>query len=162
MNRRLNRPPISIVRRTAATYVDLVLVVLIVGILAAVASPKFNEALEKQQAEAAARRIRDDLMLVRSEAVARSQDLTVAFDAVAESYTVAGLESVDRPGQTYEIVLNQSPYSADLVSVNFGGNTMVTFNRFGDVDSGGAVTVGSTSYQQTVTVNSETGRATIP
>ena len=50
-------------RSSAFTLVELIIVVLIIGIIAAVAVPRFSESLMYHRAEAAAKRIQVDLGL---------------------------------------------------------------------------------------------------
>ncbi|MCA9233915.1 MAG: hypothetical protein KDA44_00490 [Planctomycetales bacterium] len=160
----LRRLPSTAPKRTrrAFTFIDLTISVLILGILAAVASPKFIAALNKQRVEAAAERVRADLQLARTTALALSTSQSVAFDPATETYLAAGLANVNRPGAAYSVDLSDSPYAADIVSADFGGSATVVFDHYGAPDHGGVVTFGSGSYQQTVTLWAETGRASIP
>lgn len=142
--------------------VDLVITVLITGILAAVAAPKFVNSLHRMRAEQAAKRIKVDLGLARQAAISESKTLSVSFTPASDDYSIPGLPDIDRPGQAYAVALDASPYNAVLVSATLGGDADVQFDRYGKPDSGGTITVESGGYQETVTVEPETGKASIP
>ncbi len=144
------------------TLVEVVIVVLILGILAAVAAPRFAGALHRARAEEAAKRIQVDLGYAREKAISSSSPLTVSFTPLTDDYTIPVLADLNRPGRQYAVALNSSPYNAALVSATLGGDGDVQFDRYGIPDSGGTITVESGGYQQTVTVNADTGKATIP
>lgn len=148
--------------RAGFTFLDLVITVLIIGILSAVAAPKFADTLHRTRAEAAARRIKADLGFVRQTAISESATLSVSFTPASNDYSIPGLPDLNRPGQTYAVALNSPPYDATLVSATLGADSDVQFDRYGKPDSGGLITVESGGYQQTVTVDPETGKASIP
>ena len=55
-------------RRCAFTFIELVIVLLVMGILTAVAAPKFFDSLLFHRVESAARRVKADLELARTQA----------------------------------------------------------------------------------------------
>jgi type II secretory pathway pseudopilin PulG len=142
--------------------VDTVITVLIIGILAAVAAPKFVNSLHRMRAEQAAKRIKVDLGYARQTAISESTTLTASFAPASHAYSIAGLPDLDRPGQTYAVALNDSPYNSSLVSATLGDDSDIQFDRYGKPDSGGTITVASGGYQETVTIDPETGKASIP
>jgi len=149
-------------RRSGFTMVDLVITVMIIGILAAVAAPKFAGSLQRMRVEAAARRIKADLGYQRQTAIAQSTSLTASFVPASDEYTIAGLPGLDRGGQVYSVSLSSSPFNTTLISATLGGDSDIQFDHYGKPDSGGVITLGSASYQQTVTINADTGKASIP
>lgn len=141
---------------------ELVITVLIIGILAAGTAPKFAGTLHRYRADSAARRIRADLGLARQHAISSSAALTVQFVPATDGYSIPGLDDIDHSGQAYAIDLTEYPYNAGLLSATLGGDSDVQFDRFGQPDSGGTITVQSGSFQQTVTLDPDTGKAMIP
>jgi len=148
--------------RTGYTLLDLAISVLIIGIIAAVAVPRFVDALHEHRAAAAADTIRVDLELARKLAMTRSTTQTVQFLPDSNEYTLIGIEHIHNSSQTYTVRLADPPYSVSLVSASLGGDSDVTFDQFGRPDSDGTITVQAGGFQQTVTINADTGKATIP
>jgi prepilin-type N-terminal cleavage/methylation domain-containing protein len=143
------------------TLVELVIVVLILGITAAVAVPQFADALQYHRAEAAARRIKADIEFGRREAKATSESQSIQFDPGGDTYALPKVQHLDRPGSKYMVRLQDAPYQASIVSADFGGDAVLTFDGYGVSDSGGSVTVEAGQYQRTVTVDPDTGQASI-
>ncbi len=148
--------------RRAFTLIDLVVTMLIIGILTAVAAPKFASALHRTRVEQAAKRIQIDLRYARQNAISRSSNLIVQFNSATDSYTIPALPDLNRPGRPYSVALQSAPYSATLVSASLGLDSDILFDRFGNPDSGGTITVASGGYLQTVTIDPETGKAASP
>ncbi len=148
--------------RNGVTLIDVVITVLIIGILAAGASPKFANTLHRIRAESAARRIIVDLELARQNAMSSSATQTVQFTPATDDYTLSGMTDLDHSSQTYSVDLAAAPYNAVLVSATLGGDSDVQFDYYGQPDSGGTITVKSGGFQQTVTVDPDTGKASIP
>jgi prepilin-type N-terminal cleavage/methylation domain-containing protein len=142
------------------SLVEIVVVMLILGIMAAVAAPKFASALHQYRAEAAATRIKADLGLVRQHAIATSSQQKVQFSVATNGYNMPGLPDLNHAGQAYAVDLAVYPYHAELESTSLGGDSLLQFDRYGKPDGGGTITVRSGEYQRTVTIDPETGKAT--
>ena len=71
------------------TLIELMVVVAIVGILAALAAPAFVKMLERNRLKGAAEGLFNDLQLARTEAIKRNQDVTVTFSGAGPSTTWA-------------------------------------------------------------------------
>jgi type II secretion system protein H len=149
-------------RQPAFTLIELVVVLFIVGMLAAVAVPRFAGSAVRQRVDAAARRVAADLNLARRHAYQSSASQTVTFDVAADRYKLAGMPDPDRPAVDYEVDLGDEPYQADLLSANFSGNAKVVFNAYGMPDFGGVVVVAVGDEQRTVNVDPDTGEAYLP
>ena len=145
--------------RAGFTLVEITITVLIMGIMAAVAAPKYADSLSRFRAEAAAKRVAADLKFAKREAESGSVSRTVRFNfPVVDRYTLVGVQAINHPNQGYEIDLAGAPYSSFIVSVNFGGDADVVFNGYGIPDSGGTVVVESGGHQATISVDADSGK----
>lgn len=139
--------------RCGFTFIELVITMLIVGILAAIGAPKFEKSLAGYRATTAAHRVQADLRYARRLAQRNCSPQTVTFDPATDSYTLPGVESIDRRGTVHSLSLNSDLQQADLVSADFAGNTSVTFDIFGGASNTGTVVVSSGNETRTITVN---------
>jgi len=145
--------------KTAFSLVELVTVLTIVGILAAVAIPRFASAGVKQRVDAAARRVITDLNLVRRFAFQSGAGQMVEFDLDAESYLFSGMEDPTLPGERYRVSLSEEPYLVEIKSANFSGTDAFKYNGYGIPDKGGVIVVGAGEEQRSVIVDPDSGEA---
>lgn len=148
-------------RRAGFTLVELVIVVMIVGIVAAVAAPRYAATISRYRVEAAAKRIEIDLKLARRQAKIASAGQSIQFDTVAHSYVLPGVPHIDHPNLDYRVELAKTPYDSSITLVNFGGDAELLFDGYGCPDSAGTVVVQSGEYQKTVVVDPDTGEAKV-
>jgi prepilin-type N-terminal cleavage/methylation domain-containing protein len=147
------------VRRRAFTVIELVIVIMITSIFAAVAAPAFLDSLLFHRVESAARRVKADIDYQRQRARLTSTAQSVTF--AASTYTLSGAKSLNDPTQVYAVNLRQSPYSLDSATANFASTQVITFDGYGAPSSGGTVVLSAKTHQCTITVNGTTGTTTI-
>lgn len=145
----------------AFTLVELVLVVCIVGLLAGVAIPRMANTLARQRVTAAANRIVSDLRLAQAQARLTSAAKTVQFNVGMSRYRLVGVASPDRKSETYTVYLSREPYEVTLGSANFGGDANLVFDGYGTPDSGGSVVVQGGGHTMTISVDPDSGKATV-
>lgn len=138
------------------------MVAAIIGMLAVVAVPRYGRAIARQRVDAAARRIAVDLALARRQARMTGAGQEVRFDINSNGYRLIELSDMDRSNREYAVPLGEEPYLATLTSADFAGSGTVTFDGYGVPDSGGQVVVQVGEYEKTITLNAETGQATVP
>ncbi len=148
--------------RRGWTLLDVTVTVLIIGVLSAIVTPRFLDAVDRHRAKAAAERIKADLSWARQEAMSRSSGITVQFIPNATRYEIPQLVDPNHSGQSYAVDLSADPYGSSRVTALLGNDSLVQFDRFGQPDSGGTVTVQAGAFQQTVTLVPIRGVATIP
>lgn len=135
--------------RRGFTLVELVLVMLIIGVIAAIAAPRFAQASARQQLAAAAKRVESDLEKARHQARASSNWVTVRFNTAANSYQYAPQVG----DNTYTVQLNESPYDVALDAAEFGSGSDVSFNGFGFPTNAGKVALKSGAGTVIVTLD---------
>lgn len=148
--------------RRGLTLIEVTVTVLIIGFLAAVATPAFSGFLNQARVDSAAKRIKADLALARQTAVAESTTTSITFTLMSGNYSVTGVDHPDHPGQAYNVDLSLYPYNSTIVMGLFGIDLTAQFDRFGQPQDGGSLQLQSGSAIQTVTLNADTGEASVP
>jgi len=138
-----------------------VVVLTIIGVLAAIAVPRYAEADARQRVDAAARRIVADLALARAKAYTSGETVTVTFDGPADLLLGPGMTSLDKSSSDYTVDFAEAPYRAQLIAADFGGVPAVNFDGYGMPDSGGSVVVKVGRYTKTVVLEPGAVKATV-
>lgn len=152
--------------RRGFTLIDLTLTVLILGIVAAAAAPRFSGAMLYYQVDAATRRIEADINYVRSYARFTNQSCSLTFSATAPTYTTTGVLHTNNSARVYDVDLAALGYPV-TVQANLDGGRSVTFNSSGNPQVGsplvgltaGTITITSGVQTRTVTIDAVTGKA---
>lgn len=152
--------------RRGFTLIDLTLTVLILGIVAAAAAPRFSGALLFYQVDAAARRIEADINYVRTYARFTNQACSLTFSATSPTYTTTGVPHTNNSGRAYDVDLAALGYPVTL-QANFDGGRSVTFNPSGNPQVGsplvgltsGTITISSGVQTRTIIIDAVTGKA---
>jgi prepilin-type N-terminal cleavage/methylation domain-containing protein len=141
---------------------ELVAVLTIIAIIAALAAPRFGNSIALHRVEAAARRIAADLELARSHAIYASVSQQVQFVGGSNpGYTVTGYTDLDHSAQEYVVAKDGDLHGVEAVSVDFGGDLVVIFDMYGLPDSAGTVVIQVGSQSRTITLDADSGEATI-
>lgn len=144
--------------RAAFTLTEMVVVVLIMGIVAAAATPAFLNSLVYHRVESAAHRLKTDLELARQ--TARLKSTTQAITFANSTYTMVGVKDFNDPTADYAVDLSDSPYEV-RATANFDNTQSVSFNGYGTPSSGGNVVIAANGRSITVTLDAVTGEVTI-
>jgi prepilin-type N-terminal cleavage/methylation domain-containing protein len=150
-------------RQAAFSLLELVMVVAILVVAAAIAAPRYAQATARYQARVAARRIAEDLALAARSARTAGAARTVTFSAPGSVYTIAGLPDLRNPATDYRVDLSVDPYRAKVSSASFAaGGPVVVFDGYGTADSDGTIAVQVGTAACTVVFSAVTGKATVP
>ncbi len=107
---------------TGFTLVELMIVVIVVGVLAAVAAPSFADLIRSQRVKTAANDLASALIFARSEAVKRNADVTVSKSGSSwsDGWTVSYDDGGTKTPSSHP-ALNQLTVTTSAASVIFGG-----------------------------------------
>lgn len=151
--------------RSAFTLIELVLVLVILGVVSAIAVPRFGNASQNRRVNMAAQRLIADLTMVQSRANMTSSTLTIDFSPGTGTYTVVGIPDLKSGASTWTTNLSDRPFDCTITSITLGGVTRtsstisISFNGFGVPSTGGTFTIGARSASATVAVDANSGKA---
>ncbi|MDG2224423.1 MAG: GspH/FimT family protein [Rubripirellula sp.] len=153
--------------RRGMSMIELVLVVMLVGLLAAVATPKFAESLRVTQLETAAHRLAAHITYIRSVAINQGRSVTLSCDNEAATYQCESVDFAERIGDPIFVSLPDEYDDSFELIANFDSQTTLAFDFEGvpQVDSvplnEGRVTLRSGEHRFDVTIANGTGITTV-
>ncbi|MFC1635705.1 GspH/FimT family pseudopilin [Planctomycetota bacterium] len=143
------------------SLLELLLVLAIMATLTSMAIPRYQGSLARYRADLAARRIVHDLELAQATAKAKGAALTVRIRQAEDDVTLLDTAGLDPHESTYCTKFFESPYQADITTSTFGSDNDIIFDGWGLPDSGGTAILTVGSETRTITVDANTGEATI-
>lgn len=143
------------------SLLEIAIVVLIVGVVATIAVPRYANALARYRIDAAARRIVADIEYARQRSRSSSTSTKVHFMVVPDIVHLIGVPGQDDPSVDYETKLREAPYHVAIDSVDFGGDNKIIFDGYGVPDSGGFVQIIVGTEVRKVSVDVNSGEVTI-
>lgn len=129
---RKNRPE-RLVNRAGFTLVELVIVILILGILSAIAIPRYSSWRLAHRIRSAGNALVADLSHASTLARTTGQRVTVYFDTGNDTYTIPAVADAARPGKCFTVDLSKSPLKVNLRR----GTSALVFDPFGYATSNG-------------------------
>jgi prepilin-type N-terminal cleavage/methylation domain-containing protein len=141
------------------TLLELVVVLAVSAVLAAITVPRYAAAMARYRANFAAKRIVADLELAAAAARNASGPRTVTFKA-NKTYTIDSTTDLDRGSTVYRVRLDLDPYNATALKADFGSKSSVTFDGYGTPEAAGAVWVQVGSIEKKVSMDA-TGKARV-
>jgi prepilin-type N-terminal cleavage/methylation domain-containing protein len=145
-------------QRRAFTLVELVTVLAIIGIVAAIAAPRYINSIVRYRVDASARRVSADLSYAQGRARAASAGCTVSFNSAAASYTIIGAADPIARNATYVVALGDEPYRSKIQSMDLGGDSQVVFDGYGMPDADGVIIVRAGGMRKAIQIKAETGQ----
>ena len=147
--------------RFAFTLLELIVVVAVMGVIAAIAVPRYSEFIARGRADATARRVVADLAFAQRLARRSGSAQRVSFSKNFDRYLLVGVPDPDHAASDYMVALSDEPYQAQIHSADFGGSPEIVFDGYGVPDNGGAVVVHVGDQARQIDVDPDTGRATV-
>jgi prepilin-type N-terminal cleavage/methylation domain-containing protein len=135
------------------TLVELMIVVVLIGIIAAIATPAFQRYAINANLKSAARDITSDFLRLKERAIAENVEYRIIFNVAGNSYTI---QQGTAAGAPYVDLMTKSPASFGS-DINFTANTTfgagAIFRSRGTVTNGTIELINSRGSTATITVN---------
>ena len=139
--------------RVAFSLIELLIVVVIVSVVAAMAMPRFTDASEGRRLDLAQERIETALKAWSERARLESDPMIMHFDQDAETLGLYRGDTVDERDRLETIELGEDPYRVDIVTrSDLREETVVPLSAHGLAGGGISVDIGSGSLTRTVTL----------
>ena len=148
-----NKKTITNASQRGFSMIELVVVVSIVGIIAAIAVPKFADAGAGRRLSAAKRALISDIHATQLRARATSKTHVVMFYPDSNKYIIFESTEVKRETIVLNRDLDNDPYNLSINSTNIPGNQYAIITPFGDLSP--AFTVDLTEHNTTIQVSFE-------
>ena len=129
---------IKSLKSSGFTILELMITIAVVGVLAAVALPSFNYTIQNNRVKTAASDAHMSLLLARSEAIKRNNNVKVSFNS--SGWTVAYYDP-DLTPPDYVTLTDKTDLSPDVSYDPYLGGTVdslpqdIVFNRSGRLDT---------------------------
>jgi len=154
-------PDIHGLRLRGFSLWELVIVTIVIGFMAAIAIPRYANAVSRYRADVTVNRIIKDLELAQQRAKMTSSDQIVRFNLLKNQYRLVGMKGMDRSTSAYIVNLSEEPYKVRLVSHDLAGDNEIIFDGYGLPDSGGTITFRSGNYKKVIQIDSKSGKANL-
>ncbi|MEM8756329.1 MAG: prepilin-type N-terminal cleavage/methylation domain-containing protein [Planctomycetota bacterium] len=134
------------------SLIELVAVVAVTGVLAAVAIPRFAAGNARYRVEAAANRIVADLGIAAATSAASARHRDIVFDVGGDTYVMLNIASGGRTTHRWHN-LSGPPYSANILRASFGPNLAVhRTDAAGAAEEDGVIVVSVGRYGRRIVV----------
>ncbi len=145
------------------SLIELAVVLVILGVMTAIAAPRLSGMAVRQRVDAAARRVVAELDLASRHARATGRSVIVRIDVSDARITLLNVPPAigggDAGGGTWHSVrLADGPYHTQMLTADFSGSSAVTFNGFGVAETDGTVTLRAGDENRTVTLDARAGK----
>jgi type II secretory pathway pseudopilin PulG len=148
--------------------VEVIIVLLILGIVSAVAVPALNSSLDEMKLDAAAREVVSAIYYVQSLSIKEGVQHRVRFFITQEQFKctrdIAGnfiYNPLDKKLYIVDFTAEGPLNGVDIVSSDFGGIPRVSFNSLGEPISGGTIVLGYAGLQKTINVTLPLGKVSV-
>lgn len=114
--------------RDAMSLMEIIIVVLIIGLLAAVTTPRFSQAVRITQLDAAALQLVAHLNYLRRVALNESRDVIFNCDNDTNTYASDSVDFPQRIGELLSVSLPESFHESIRLQADFDGETSLTYD----------------------------------
>lgn len=143
--------------RGGFSLVELLIVIGILAVMAAVAVPRFGRAAERYRLDLAADQLARDLSMVRESARSRGNGMSLLVDPEKLRYIVPSWADPRGDAARYTVRLDEEPYRVEHWEIKGSLGFSITFDEFGGSNTGGEITLMSGGQSRTVVIEIGTG-----
>ena len=151
--------------RRAFTLVEMTLVIMILGLLAAISMPRISTCVLAAHLRTAAATIESHLDHARSVAINQGRTVTITFDNSLARYQSSEVGFPEQPGSLLSVDLRAEFGTAIELQANFDGNSTISFDSegmprvAGAVLTEGSVDLGAEGMRHRITIHPGLGLA---
>jgi prepilin-type N-terminal cleavage/methylation domain-containing protein len=140
------------------SLVELLIVMIVAGVMAAVAVPQATRWIENYRVKGAARQLVTDFQSARMKTISERVSHRLSFDNAGKSYAIQKWNSTtsqwDQVGTNRALASETNPYFARVAGIaDTFTNHVAVFSTSGSVSSGGKVTLSGVHCSKNVTVS---------
>ena len=140
------------------SLIELLVILTILGLLAAVASTKIFDISTSVRVSSAINQINSDIELVKEMALAKHKTMSITYNKTTDEYIIREGSSImnEYPGSNNGIItLSEGIFSGvDITQVNINGSNKITFDKWGNVLNNGTITLNN---NHTISIDKLTG-----
>ena len=140
------------------SLIELIVMIALMGVLAALASTRIKEISVNVRVSAATNQITSDIELIKETALAKHENMSITYNQELNNYTIRKNGSVmtDYPGSDSGIInLSEGMFSGvDITKVNINGSNVINIDKWGNVLNNGTITL---NQNHIISVNKLTG-----
>jgi prepilin-type N-terminal cleavage/methylation domain-containing protein len=154
-------------QRRGLSMIELVLVLLVIGLMAAVATPRFSDSLRVTQLESAAQQLAAHIDYLRAVAMNEGRTVDLICDNSDSTYQSDSVDFPERIGDRLLVSLPRDYDPTFSLRANFDSSTTLSFDLEGVPHVGaipltrGRITLRSGNDRFRVTIASGTGTTTV-
>ena len=140
------------------SLIELLVMLTILGLLAAVASTKIFDISTSVRVSSAINQINSDIELVKEMALAKHKTMSITYNKTTDEYIIREGSSImnEYPGSNNGTIrLSEGIFSGvDITQVNINGSNKITFDKWGNVLNDGTITLND---NHTISIDKLTG-----